>query len=76
MAPSNHQTQILILNGWQRPRIGGAGAGRFTPGLEAFAGRYLEGEEVDTDIVRSRFAMDEARWLAWETLTLQRWGLR
>jgi hypothetical protein len=36
----------------------------FTPDLEAYVDRFLLGkEEVDTDILRSRFDIDRATWI-------------
>jgi hypothetical protein len=44
----------------------------FTPDLEAYVDRYLLGkEDVDTDILRSKYTIDTDTWIPWETPTLQ-----
>jgi hypothetical protein len=44
----------------------------FTPDLESFVDRYLlEKQDVDTDILRSKFMLDTASWIPWETPTLE-----
>ncbi len=43
----------------------------FTPDLEAYVDKFLLEKDVDTDILRSKFSIDEATWIPWETPTLQ-----
>ncbi len=43
----------------------------FTPDLEAYVDKYLLDLDVDTDILRSKFTIDEATWLPWEAPTLK-----
>jgi hypothetical protein len=43
----------------------------FTPDLEAYVDKFLLEKDVDTDILRSKFSIDEATWIPWETPTLK-----
>jgi hypothetical protein len=44
----------------------------FTPDVEAHLDKFLLGQEnVDTDILRSRFNVDTATWIPWDTPVLQ-----
>ncbi|MEY4546755.1 MAG: hypothetical protein RL685_2950 [Pseudomonadota bacterium] len=44
----------------------------FTPDLEAYVDKFLLGkQDVNTDILRSRFNIDIATWIPWRTPTLE-----
>jgi hypothetical protein len=43
----------------------------FTPALEAYVDKFLLDKDADTDILRSKFSIDEATWLPWETPMLK-----